>query len=251
MPQFSWNPNRRHPTLSPAFIQAPPHARQQFSFWPQVAPRTGSSRPRYPPLPSASKLSNSTLSPCGSPPWGAWKPRREPLPGTEIRVGQLRHEFWFRAALQRALDRLAEFKLPIRITEFNFPGQQSKYYQKRGVRLSDEEEQAKARALADYFRICFAHPSVEGILLWGFIAIYIDLVGSMARTGLMFVVSGVFLIVFGLVLEKKRRSFLLRMKPSSTSSIGRRRHPAHGRVPPGVVWTEFSNRPGGRLHDPR
>ena len=51
------------------------------------------------------------------------------------------------------------------------------------------------------------------------IAIYIDLVGSMARTGLMFVISGVFLIVFGLVLEKKRRSFLLRMKPSSTLTI--------------------------------
>ena len=34
--------------------------------------------------------------------------------------------------------------------------------------LSPEEEQAKARALADYYRICFAHPAVEGVLMWGF-----------------------------------------------------------------------------------
>ena len=56
----------------------------------------------------------------------------------------------------------------IRVTEFNFPGQRSKYYGKRGVRLSDEEEKAKAKALTEYFRICFAYPAVHGILLWGF-----------------------------------------------------------------------------------
>lgn len=82
--------------------------------------------------------------------------------------GHLHGDAFDPAILQRALDRLAEFKLPIRITEFNFPGQRSKYYGKRGVSLSNEEEQAKARALAEYFRICFAHPAVEGILLWGF-----------------------------------------------------------------------------------
>jgi len=37
-----------------------------------------------------------------------------------------------------------------------------------GARLTDAEEQAKARALVDYYRICFAHPAVEGILMWGF-----------------------------------------------------------------------------------
>jgi hypothetical protein len=58
--------------------------------------------------------------------------------------------------------------LPLRITEFNFPGQRSKYYGQRGVRLSEEEEQAQAKALADYYRICFAQPAVEGILMWGF-----------------------------------------------------------------------------------
>jgi endo-1,4-beta-xylanase len=72
------------------------------------------------------------------------------------------------AALQNALDRLAEFKLPVRVTEFNFPGQHSKHYGKRDAQLSPEEEQTKAKALADYYRICFAHPAVEGILMWGF-----------------------------------------------------------------------------------
>jgi uncharacterized membrane protein len=43
-------------------------------------------------------------------------------------------------------------------------------------------------------------------------ATYINLVGSMARTGLMFLVGGVFLIVFGIYLEKKRRSLMLQMK---------------------------------------
>jgi len=70
--------------------------------------------------------------------------------------------------LQKALDRLAEFRLPIRVTEFNFPGQRSKHYGRRDVRLTDEEEQAKAAAIVDYYRICFAHPAVEGILMWGF-----------------------------------------------------------------------------------
>jgi GH35 family endo-1,4-beta-xylanase len=82
--------------------------------------------------------------------------------------GHLHGDSFDRAALQNALDRLAGFKLPIRVTEFNFPGQRSKYYGKRGVRLTDEEEQSKAKALADYYRICFAHPAVEGILMWGF-----------------------------------------------------------------------------------
>jgi len=126
----------------------------------------------------------------------------EATPGVEVRVEQLRHEFWFgsalagqafggrmnaadaaqykkvflenfnagvtEVALQNALAKLAQFNLPIRITEFNFPGQRSKYYGQRGVSLSEEEEKAKAKALADYYRICFAQPVVKGILMWGF-----------------------------------------------------------------------------------
>ena len=44
------------------------------------------------------------------------------------------------------------------------------------------------------------------------IATYVNLVGSMARTGLMFLAGGVFLIVFGIYLEKKRRSLMRQMK---------------------------------------
>jgi GH35 family endo-1,4-beta-xylanase len=82
--------------------------------------------------------------------------------------GHLHGDSFDPEALRNALDRLAQFKLPVRVTEFNFPGQRSKYYRNRQARLSDEEEQAKAKALADYYRICFAHPSVSGILMWGF-----------------------------------------------------------------------------------
>ena len=90
-----------------------------------------------------------------------------PIGGIGVQ-GHLHGDTFDPVALQNALDRLAQFKLPIRVTEFNFPGQRSKYYGQRGARLSDEEEAAKAKALADYYRICFAHPAVDGILMWGF-----------------------------------------------------------------------------------
>ena len=44
------------------------------------------------------------------------------------------------------------------------------------------------------------------------IAIFINLFGSMARTGLMFLGGGVFLILFGTYLEKKRRALMRQMK---------------------------------------
>jgi uncharacterized membrane protein len=44
------------------------------------------------------------------------------------------------------------------------------------------------------------------------IATYIGLFGSMAFTGLMFIISGAFLIVFGVYLEKKRRTFMKQIK---------------------------------------
>ena len=71
-------------------------------------------------------------------------------------------------AVREALDKLARFGLPVLVTEFNFPGQNSKHYRNREARLTDEEEQAKAQAIVDYYRICFAHPAVDGILMWGF-----------------------------------------------------------------------------------
>ena len=44
------------------------------------------------------------------------------------------------------------------------------------------------------------------------ISAYFGLFGTMAMTGLMFVVSGVFLILFGVYLEKKRRSLMKKIK---------------------------------------
>ena len=82
--------------------------------------------------------------------------------------GHLHGDTFDPVALQSSLDRLAVFKLPIRVTEFNFPGQRSKYYGKRDAVLTDAEEQAKAQVIAKFYRICFAHPAVDGILMWGF-----------------------------------------------------------------------------------
>jgi len=49
------------------------------------------------------------------------------------------------------------------------------------------------------------------------ISAYFGLFGTMARTGLMFVVSGVFLILFGVYLEKKRRSLMRQINTAKTT----------------------------------
>jgi GH35 family endo-1,4-beta-xylanase len=82
--------------------------------------------------------------------------------------GHLHAETFDRDELRRSLDSLAIFALPIRITEFNMPGQRSKYHVEKIVTMTPEEEKLKAKELVDYYRICFAHPAVEGILMWGF-----------------------------------------------------------------------------------
>ena len=74
-------------------------------------------------------------------------------------------ETFDRQYLRDALDSLAKFKLPIRITEFNLPGMRSEY---KSLQLTPAQEEAKAKEIVDYFRICFAHPAVEGIIIWGF-----------------------------------------------------------------------------------
>jgi hypothetical protein len=48
------------------------------------------------------------------------------------------------------------------------PGQRSKYYNEKILVMTPQEEELKAKELVDYYRICFAHPAVEGILMWGF-----------------------------------------------------------------------------------
>ncbi len=82
--------------------------------------------------------------------------------------GHLHGETFDRQALRNALDSLAVFHLPVKITEFNMPGQRSKFYREKITTMTPEEEQLKARELIDYYKICFAHPAVEGILMWGF-----------------------------------------------------------------------------------
>jgi GH35 family endo-1,4-beta-xylanase len=90
-----------------------------------------------------------------------------PMAGIGVQ-GHLHGENFDPKALQHALNELAKIGLPIRITEFNMPGQRSVFMRQRNLKLTPEQEQAKAKNLADYYRICFAHPAVEGILMWGF-----------------------------------------------------------------------------------
>ena len=57
------------------------------------------------------------------------------------------------AQVKASLDRLAQFGLPIRVTEFD---------------INTDDEAKKAHLLGEFCRTCFAHPAVEGILMWGF-----------------------------------------------------------------------------------
>ena len=65
----------------------------------------------------------------------------------------------------KALDSLATFNIPIRITEFNLPGMRSEY---KNSQLTPEQEESKAKEIVDFYKICFAHPAVTGIIMWGF-----------------------------------------------------------------------------------
>ncbi len=90
-----------------------------------------------------------------------------PIAGIGVQ-GHLHGDSFDPVVLKNALDELGKLGLPIRVTEFNFPGQRSRFYEHPELAITAEEEQAKARALVDYYRICFAHPSVTGIIMWGF-----------------------------------------------------------------------------------
>lgn len=82
--------------------------------------------------------------------------------------GHLHADTFDPRALHNALGKLSEFNLPIRVTEFNMPGQRSRFLKDRSLRMTEAEEQEKAAALRDYYRICFSYPRVQGILMWGF-----------------------------------------------------------------------------------
>ncbi len=90
-----------------------------------------------------------------------------PIAGIGVQ-GHLHSEMFDRIQLKNALDSLAQFDLPIRVTEFNMPGQGSKFYENKKLKLTNDEEIQKANELVDYYKICFAHPAVDGILMWGF-----------------------------------------------------------------------------------
>ena len=90
-----------------------------------------------------------------------------PIAGIGVQ-GHLHAETFDRAALRNSLEELAQFQLPVLITEFNLPGQRSKYYEHRDLPITAEEEEQKAREIVDFYRICFAQPNVKGILMWGF-----------------------------------------------------------------------------------
>jgi len=82
--------------------------------------------------------------------------------------GHLHGDSFDPAKLRHALETLSKEGLPLCITEFNLPGQRSSVYQRRDIKLTPEQEQTKAKAFTEYYRICFAHPAVKGILMWGF-----------------------------------------------------------------------------------
>lgn len=90
-----------------------------------------------------------------------------PLDGIGVQ-GHLHGGSFDPGALKHALDTLATLDLPIRVTEFNMPGQRSRFSRDRRRVMTAEDEEAKARALVQYYRVCFAHPAVHGILMWGF-----------------------------------------------------------------------------------
>jgi endo-1,4-beta-xylanase len=90
-----------------------------------------------------------------------------PIAGIGVQ-GHLHAETFDRAELKRSLDSLSTFGLPIRITEFNTPGQRSKWVDNKTDKLTPEQELVKAQEIVDYYKICFAQPLVTGILQWGF-----------------------------------------------------------------------------------
>ena len=90
-----------------------------------------------------------------------------PVAGIGVQ-GHLHAETFDRHELKRSLDSLATFNLPVCITEFIIPGQRSKFYKDRTIKMTAEEEAQNAIELVDFYRICFAHPSVKGIMMWGF-----------------------------------------------------------------------------------
>lgn len=58
--------------------------------------------------------------------------------------------------------------------------------------------------------------TMTGLIL---LAVYVNLFGSMATTGWMLLLSGVFLIAFGIYLERKRRKFIARIRAGAAAQL--------------------------------
>jgi len=68
------------------------------------------------------------------------------------------------ATLETRLDSLAKLQLPIKITEFDVQfGQPMRPYIQ-----SAQELELQKRFTEDFLTLCFSHPAVEGIIMWGF-----------------------------------------------------------------------------------
>lgn len=78
--------------------------------------------------------------------------RQAPLDGIGIQ-GHFGTDVTDPRRVYEILDRFASFKLPIKITEFD-------------INTSDEELQADYTR--DYLTVCFSHPAMDSILIWGF-----------------------------------------------------------------------------------
>lgn len=55
--------------------------------------------------------------------------------------------------IKKTLDELAQFKLPIKITEYD---------------VDNPDDKVKAESLEALYKVCFGHPAVAGVLMWGF-----------------------------------------------------------------------------------
>jgi hypothetical protein len=89
----------------------------------------------------------------------------EAAPNTAVRVEQIRHEFSFGAALANQVfngrlnaEDAAKYK-QVFLENFNSAVTEN------ALKWHDMEPQP---GQVNYYRICFAHPAVEGILMWGF-----------------------------------------------------------------------------------
>lgn len=71
------------------------------------------------------------------------------------------------ALIHERLDRLAEFGLPIKVTEFDIGSYVEEANGARGLQSGLSEEE-KMRETEMFVRSAFSHPAVKGIMLWGF-----------------------------------------------------------------------------------